>query len=61
VQEVAAVIAPKLLGGESARTPLGLLGAQTMAEVRKLGAPRVEWLVGDLLWRAAVDAPGGER
>ena len=61
VQEVAAVIAPKLLGGEPARTPLGLLDAQTMAEVRKLGALRVDWLEGDLLWRAAVDAPEGER
>jgi diaminohydroxyphosphoribosylaminopyrimidine deaminase/5-amino-6-(5-phosphoribosylamino)uracil reductase len=61
VQEVAAVIAPKLLGGEPARTPLGLLGAQTMADVRELGAPRVDWLKGDLLWRAAVDGAGGER
>jgi diaminohydroxyphosphoribosylaminopyrimidine deaminase/5-amino-6-(5-phosphoribosylamino)uracil reductase len=55
VQEVAAVIAPKLLGGEPARTPLGLLDAQTMAEVRTLSRPRVDWREGDLLWRAAVD------
>jgi diaminohydroxyphosphoribosylaminopyrimidine deaminase/5-amino-6-(5-phosphoribosylamino)uracil reductase len=61
VQEVAAVIAPKLLGGEPARTPLGLLGAQTMAEVWELGGARVDWLEGDLLWRAAVPPLGGKR
>ena len=54
VQELAAVIAPKLLGGEPARTPLGLLEARTMAEVWPLTAPELAWLAGDLLWRAAV-------
>jgi diaminohydroxyphosphoribosylaminopyrimidine deaminase/5-amino-6-(5-phosphoribosylamino)uracil reductase len=51
VQELAAVIAPKLLGGTPARTPLGDLQLATpgeappwaMAERRSLGA--------DLLWR----------
>ncbi|MFM7237156.1 MAG: bifunctional diaminohydroxyphosphoribosylaminopyrimidine deaminase/5-amino-6-(5-phosphoribosylamino)uracil reductase RibD [Cyanobium sp.] len=57
VQEVAAVIAPKLLGGDAARTALGLLGAETMAEVALLSTEEVRWLEGDLLWRAAVGGP----
>jgi diaminohydroxyphosphoribosylaminopyrimidine deaminase/5-amino-6-(5-phosphoribosylamino)uracil reductase len=57
VQEVSAVIAPKLLGGEPARTPLGLLEAQTMAEVALLTTEEVRWLEGNLLWRAAVEGP----
>jgi diaminohydroxyphosphoribosylaminopyrimidine deaminase/5-amino-6-(5-phosphoribosylamino)uracil reductase len=57
VQEVAAVIAPKLLGGEPARTPLGLLGAETMAEVPTLTTTELGWLEGDLLWRAALEGP----
>ena len=59
VQELAAVIAPKLLGGVPARTPLGSLDARTMAEVWPLTAPELTWLEGDLLWRAAVGAPPG--
>lgn len=61
VQEVAAVIAPKLLGGEPARTPLGLLDTPTMAEACPLTATALEWLEGDLLWRAAVPPPRGVR
>ncbi|MFN9621543.1 MAG: bifunctional diaminohydroxyphosphoribosylaminopyrimidine deaminase/5-amino-6-(5-phosphoribosylamino)uracil reductase RibD [Cyanobacteriota bacterium] len=57
VQEVAAVIAPSLLGGEPARTPLGLLEARTMAEVWPLTPPTLAWLGGDLLWRAALGVP----
>jgi diaminohydroxyphosphoribosylaminopyrimidine deaminase/5-amino-6-(5-phosphoribosylamino)uracil reductase len=57
VQEVAAVIAPSLLGGEPARTPLGLLEARTMAEVCPLTDPTLAWLGGDLLWRAALGVP----
>lgn len=59
VQEVAAVIAPKLLGGEPARTPLGQLGAQTMDGVWLLPSSTLAWLAGDLLWRAPVAPPGG--
>ena len=50
VQQVAAVIAPKLLGGEAARTPLGDLGLERMDQVapwRELGLRR---LGPDLLW-----------
>ncbi|MFM9072679.1 MAG: bifunctional diaminohydroxyphosphoribosylaminopyrimidine deaminase/5-amino-6-(5-phosphoribosylamino)uracil reductase RibD [Cyanobium sp.] len=57
VQEVAAVMAPKLLGGEPARTPLGILGAERMADVTLLSTQGVGWLEGDLLWRAAVEGP----
>jgi diaminohydroxyphosphoribosylaminopyrimidine deaminase/5-amino-6-(5-phosphoribosylamino)uracil reductase len=56
VQEVVAVIAPKLLGGEPARTPLGPLGAEAMDDVWALTTSRARWLEGDLLWSAAVDA-----
>lgn len=57
VQEVVAVIAPKLLGGELARTPLGLLGAERMAEVAHLVTAEVGWLADDLRWRLALEGP----
>lgn len=59
VQEVVAVIAPKLLGGDPARTPLARLRAQTMAEVWPLLAAELAWLDGDLLWTGAVGSPSG--
>ena len=49
VQELAAVIAPKLLGGEPARTPLGHLGFQAMEEVVVLQGLRQQRLTDDLL------------
>ncbi|MFM8524021.1 MAG: bifunctional diaminohydroxyphosphoribosylaminopyrimidine deaminase/5-amino-6-(5-phosphoribosylamino)uracil reductase RibD [Cyanobacteriota bacterium] len=51
VQEVAAVIAPKLLGGEAARTPLGDLGLETVEEAAILRAQAPIQLGRDLLWR----------
>ena len=54
VQELAAVVAPKLLGGESARTPLGLLGFQTMDEVVVLQGLRQQRLADDLLLQATL-------
>ncbi len=51
VQEVAAVIAPKLLGGTPARTPLGELGFTAMAEVPIWQAQAPEPLGPDWLWR----------
>jgi len=51
VQEVAAVIAPKLLGGTPARTPLGELGHVAMADVPLWHSQRPERLGADLLWR----------
>ena len=47
----------KLLGGDPARTPLGRLAAQTMAEVWPLHSGELAWLAGDLLWTAAVPTP----
>jgi diaminohydroxyphosphoribosylaminopyrimidine deaminase/5-amino-6-(5-phosphoribosylamino)uracil reductase len=56
VQEVAAVIAPKLLGGQPARTPLGELGFTTMAEVPNWSSQPVQTLGPDLLWRLSAPA-----
>jgi diaminohydroxyphosphoribosylaminopyrimidine deaminase/5-amino-6-(5-phosphoribosylamino)uracil reductase len=50
VQQVAAVIAPKLLGGTPARTPLGELGLQSMDQVHTWPAQRLQQLGPDLLW-----------
>ncbi|MEB3255878.1 MAG: bifunctional diaminohydroxyphosphoribosylaminopyrimidine deaminase/5-amino-6-(5-phosphoribosylamino)uracil reductase RibD [Synechococcaceae cyanobacterium] len=58
VQQVAAVIAPKLLGGQPARTPLGELGYGSMAELPCWQSQPVTSLGPDLLWRLdAVPAP----
>ncbi len=51
VQELAAVIAPKLLGGTPARTPLGDLGLETMAQVHPWHSDQGSVLGSDLLWR----------
>ena len=56
VQEVAAVIAPKLLGGQPARTPLGELGFMAMAEVPNWSSQPVQTLGPDLLWRLSAPA-----
>jgi diaminohydroxyphosphoribosylaminopyrimidine deaminase/5-amino-6-(5-phosphoribosylamino)uracil reductase len=57
VQEVAAVIAPKLMGGQPARTPLGELGYGAMAEVPLWHAQPPQALGRDLLWRLTPPAP----
>jgi diaminohydroxyphosphoribosylaminopyrimidine deaminase/5-amino-6-(5-phosphoribosylamino)uracil reductase len=60
VQEVAAVIAPKLLGGLPARTPLAELGFTAMAQVRPWIAQSPRPLGGDWLWRLQIpDQPNG--
>lgn len=51
VQQVAAVIAPKLLGGQPARTPVGELGYGSMAELAPWHSLPVTPLGPDLLWR----------
>jgi diaminohydroxyphosphoribosylaminopyrimidine deaminase/5-amino-6-(5-phosphoribosylamino)uracil reductase len=51
VQQLAAVIAPKLLGGTPARTPLGELGLESLAVVQTLKNLSLEWLGDDLLWQ----------
>ena len=52
VQELAVVIAPKLLGGTLARTSLGDLGFSAMDQVIPLSALKAERLGSDLLLQA---------
>ena len=51
VQRVAAVMAPKLLGGVAARTPLGDLGLTSMEEVSPWSDAGRSLLGPDLLWQ----------
>ncbi|MFZ0407482.1 MAG: bifunctional diaminohydroxyphosphoribosylaminopyrimidine deaminase/5-amino-6-(5-phosphoribosylamino)uracil reductase RibD [Cyanobium sp.] len=51
VQRLAAVIAPKLLGGQAARTPLGDLGLTALAEVLPWQDNGRSLLGPDLLWQ----------
>jgi diaminohydroxyphosphoribosylaminopyrimidine deaminase/5-amino-6-(5-phosphoribosylamino)uracil reductase len=50
VQQLAAVIAPKLLGGEPARTPLGELGYTGLDQLPPWAAQLPQSLGSDLLW-----------
>ena len=56
VQEIAAVIAPKLLGGNLARTPLGDLGFTAMDQVLTLSAESARSLGNDLLLQAQLSS-----
>ena len=56
VQEIAAVIAPKLLGGEQARTPLGDLGLTGMDQVLSLDCLPAQSLGQDLLLEGLVSS-----
>ena len=56
VQKLAAVIAPKLMGGQPARTPLGELGFTSMAQVRSWQAQAPQRLGSDLLWQLSSPA-----
>ena len=56
VQEIAAVIAPKLLGGELARTPLGDLGFTAMDQVQMLSCESSRRLGNDLLLQAQLSS-----
>jgi diaminohydroxyphosphoribosylaminopyrimidine deaminase/5-amino-6-(5-phosphoribosylamino)uracil reductase len=51
VQEVAAVIAPRLLGGQPARTPLGNLGLERLEQAPPWHPQQQVSLGVDLLWR----------
>ena len=55
VQEVAAVQAPKLLGGLEAFTPLGDLQVSTVAQSLLLRNPHLERCGDDLIWRFHLD------
>jgi diaminohydroxyphosphoribosylaminopyrimidine deaminase/5-amino-6-(5-phosphoribosylamino)uracil reductase len=50
VQELAAVIAPKLLGGQAARTPLGDLGQESLDQAQAWLSIHRQGLGRDLLW-----------
>jgi len=57
VQELAVVIAPKLLGGLPARTPVGELGLVGMDQVLPWREQQRSSLGGDLLWRLIQSDP----
>ena len=57
VQELAAVIAPTLLGGQAARTPLGNLGFTTMEQVLRLEAGQPLQLGADWLLQLPLPPP----
>ena len=56
VQQIAAVVAPKLMGGLAAKTPLGDLGYKAMDQVLQLESPQWSALGDDLLFQAS--SPG---
>lgn len=55
VQQLAAVIAPKLLGGLPARTALGDLGLERLDGPWALRGLDISWLGKDLLWQGRLD------
>jgi len=57
VQELAVVIAPKLLGGLAARTPVGELGLVGMDQVLPWREQQRSSLGADLLWRLIQSDP----
>jgi diaminohydroxyphosphoribosylaminopyrimidine deaminase/5-amino-6-(5-phosphoribosylamino)uracil reductase len=58
VQELAAVIAPKILGGLPARTPLGELGFTAMEQLPGWRSQPPEAIGPDWLWRLQPPANG---
>ena len=50
VQQLAAVLAPKLLGGQAARTPLGDLELVDVNQAEPWHAQRLQQLGADWLW-----------
>ncbi|MBI1729392.1 bifunctional diaminohydroxyphosphoribosylaminopyrimidine deaminase/5-amino-6-(5-phosphoribosylamino)uracil reductase RibD [Candidatus Acetothermia bacterium] len=54
------IIAPKLLGGESAPTPIGGQGIASMAKAISLKEPAVRMLGNDVVYEAAVDYASSE-
>ena len=61
VQQVAAVIAPKLLGGTPARTPLGELGFTSLEQLPNWQATPPLRLGTDLLWKLQLASPSLEQ
>ena len=60
VQEIAAVIAPKLMGGHPAHTPVGELGFDHMDQVPIWQALQPVSLGADLLWRLGSPESGSQ-
>ena len=58
IQSLAAVVAPNLLGGRPAQTPIGDLGHDSMCEVRRWTMDQVLFLGDDLLCLVAPDGGG---
>ena len=58
VQQLATVIAPVLLGGEPARTPLADLGLERVAAAARWHGHPCRWLGPDLLWELESGGPG---
>jgi diaminohydroxyphosphoribosylaminopyrimidine deaminase/5-amino-6-(5-phosphoribosylamino)uracil reductase len=61
IQQLAAVIAPTLLGGLPARTPLADLGLESLEDGWALSGATNGWLGRDLLWQGSVDRAEGAR
>ena len=57
VQQLAAVIAPKLLGGLAARTPVGDLGLEGLDQVQSWRELERTGLGSDLLWELESPEP----
>jgi diaminohydroxyphosphoribosylaminopyrimidine deaminase/5-amino-6-(5-phosphoribosylamino)uracil reductase len=57
VQQVAAVVAPKLLGGLPARTPLGELGLSALNEAQVLQQQTLELIGNDWLLTGNIADP----
>jgi diaminohydroxyphosphoribosylaminopyrimidine deaminase/5-amino-6-(5-phosphoribosylamino)uracil reductase len=60
VQELAAVIAPKLLGGLAARTPVGNLGLEGLDQVQRWREQERTGLGSDLLWELESPEPASD-
>jgi diaminohydroxyphosphoribosylaminopyrimidine deaminase/5-amino-6-(5-phosphoribosylamino)uracil reductase len=57
VDEVHVFMAPKLIGGQQARSPVGGFGLERMAAARQLIAPVIEELDGDVYIRGRLARP----
>ncbi|MBQ3378356.1 MAG: bifunctional diaminohydroxyphosphoribosylaminopyrimidine deaminase/5-amino-6-(5-phosphoribosylamino)uracil reductase RibD [Clostridia bacterium] len=51
INEVAAFIAPKMVGGRDAKTPVGGAGIERLSDALVLGRPEAELIGGDILIR----------
>jgi len=58
VQQITAVMAPKLLGGAAARTPLGDLGLVEVNQAEAWTPAGLQRLGTDWLWQLNADGPG---